>query len=213
VRFKAGLLFIILLFSGPLAAQWSGVALALEDADIRWQFDQGKRNVNLSGIGFQFEEATATGLRVGLKFKQSSLRVAADQNSVAQKFDAQSLGLYLRESVELGYNLSLHGQFTFLLNNGNRVGNDVIETIEWTETQLEIGVGFKYSLVRITPYLIYFDFDGDISGASGTSIFNLADPVVRGVKLDYFLEKTAYIRLAIQSGDRSGGYLSFVREY
>lgn len=213
MRFKSVSLFFLLLFSSPLAAQWSGLALTLEDADLRWQFDQGKRNANLSGIGFQFEEAADTGLRVGLKFKHLSLRVAAGQNSAAQKFDAQALGLYLRQPVELGHNLSLHGQFTFLFNNGNRIGNDVIEEIEWTETQLEIGLGFKYSLVRITPYLIYFDYDGDISGASGTDIFGLADPVVRGVKLDYFLEKTAYIRLAIQSGDRSGGYLSFAREY
>ena len=66
--------------------------------------------------------------------------------------------------------------------------------------------------LRIAPYAIYQDVDGDISGG-GTEVFEPDEPLTQGVRFDYFVEDTAFVRFEFVAGGRSGGYLSFVRRY
>jgi hypothetical protein len=63
------------------------------------------------------------------------------------------------------------------------------------------------------PFAAWSDVDGDISGGEGASVFELEDPVTRGIRFDLFVEHTAFVRLEFVDGSRSGGYLVFARRY
>jgi len=165
-----GLLLLLLLgllsgYSRVVLADWTGVMVTLEDDSTDWLFAGGNRQARSSRIRFMVEEKTAAALRVGVDIGHLSLRVVDPATSLAEKYDAQSLGAYLRLPLALGEHFSLDSLFTYRYNNGS--GNDNLAPldIEWSEANLQIGIGVTVASFRITPFAAYASIDGDVSGS------------------------------------------------
>lgn len=209
-----GLLLLLGLQSGNANAEWTGVSLNLGNTDVDWEFRDETREAQISELSFQIEERTASGLAVGASIGYMDLRVVADTDIATRKFDGQFLGIYLRQDYPVTDNMSLHGGFGFRYSSGNESGDsDIDSDIDWTETGFEFGIGFRVVNLRIMPFVAWSDVDGDISGEGGTSIFELEDPLTRGIRFDLFVERTAFVRLEFVDGSRTGGYLVFARRY
>ncbi len=209
-------LFLLLGVCVNLAqANWTGVELSLSNTDSDWDFDGDTRESQVDQISLQIEEKTNSGTRIGATFGHLSLRLVADNPSDTRKFDAQFLGVYLRQPVALTDSIELHGQLNLRYATGreNDSDDDDRADIDWSEIDLQFGLGWRFAQFRIMPFVTYSDIDGDIDDDLGTRIFELDDPVSRGVALDYFVDKTAFLRLEIYQGNRSGGYLTFARRY
>lgn len=194
-------------------AYWTGVELSLANTDSDWDFDGETREAQFSQISLQVEDKAETGLRVGASLGQSSLRVVADDPADTRKFDSQFLAIYLRQPIELTESFALYAQLNLRYNTGQDNNQEETADIGWSETELQLGASVRFSHFRITPFVTYSDIDGDVEDDSGTQIFELEDPVSNGVALDYFVDSTAYVRLEIFGGNRSGGILSFARRY
>ena len=210
-------LLLLLFFSSLASAEWSGVSLEIGETDSDWKFDDDVREAQISEINFQVEEQIDTGLTFGASIGYFDMRVVPDSDSAAQtmKFDGQYLGMSIRQPFEISEHISLHGLFSIRYTTGNESGADDEEDekdIDWTQSSFELGLNLRFSRLRISPYAIYQDVDGDISGG-GTEVFELDEPLTQGVRFDYFTEDTGFVRFEFVTGGRSGGYLSFVRRY
>lgn len=209
-----GLLLLLGLLAGTANADWSGISLNLGNTDADWKFRDENREAQISEISFQIEERTDSGLSVGASIGYMDLRVVGDTDIASRKFDGQFFGVYLRQDYSITDNMSLHGIFGFRYSSGNESGNSELDSnIDWTETGVELGIGFRFANLRIMPFAGWSDVDGDISGDDGTSVFELEDPVTHGIRFDLFVEQTAFVRLEFVDGGRSGGYLVFARRY
>ena len=210
-------LLLLLLFSSLVSAEWTGVALEIGETDSDWKFEDDIREAQVSEINFQIEEKIETGLTFGAISGYFDMRVIADSDSAAEtlKFDGQYLGLYIRQPLPISKHVSFHGLFSIRYANGTESGADEEDDekdIDWTQSSFELGLNLRFSRLRIAPYAIYQDVDGDISGG-GTEVFEPDEPLTQGVRFDYFVEDTAFVRFEFVTGGRSGGYLSFVRRY
>lgn len=208
-------LLLLLLFSSLASAEWTGVSLEIGETDSDWKFEDDVREAQISEINFQVEEKIDTGLTFGASIGYFDTRVVADSDSAAEtmKFDGQYLGLYIRQPLPISKRLSFHGLFSIRYTSGTESGADDDEkNIDWTQSAFELGFNLRFSKLRISPFAIYQDVDGDISGG-GTDVFELDEPMTQGVRFDYFVEDTAFVRFEFVTGGRSGGYLSFVRRY
>lgn len=210
-------LLLLLLFSSLVSAEWTGVALEIGETDSDWKFEDDIREAQISEINFQIEEKIETGLTFGASIGYFDMRVIADSDSAAEtlKFDGQYLGLYIRQPLPISKHVSFHGLFSIRYASGTESGaddEDDEQDIDWTQSAFELGLNLRFSRLRIAPYAIYQDVDGDISGG-GTEVFELDEPLTQGVRFDYFVEDTAFVRFEFVTGGRSGGYLSFVRRY
>jgi hypothetical protein len=211
---RCGLLLLLGLHCGNAGAEWSGISLNLGNTDVDWAFRDENREAQISEISFQIEDRTSSGLAVGANIGYMDLRVVADTDIATRKFDGQFVGIYLRQDYSITDNLSLHGIFGFRYSSGNESGDsDIDSDIDWTETGVELGIGFRFVNLRIMPFAAWSDVDGDISGEDGTSVFELEDPLTTGIRFDLFVEPTAFVRLEFVDGNRTGGYLVFARRY
>ena len=211
---RCGLLLLLGLQPGIANADWSGISLNIGDTDVDWKFRDENRKAQISEISFQIEDRTDSGLAVGANIGYMDLRVVADTDIATRKFGGQFFGIYLRQDYSITKNLSLHGIFGFRYASGNESGDpDISSDISWSETGLELGIGFRFVNVRIMPFAAWNNVDGDISGDDGTSVFELEDPLTRGIRFDLYVEQTAFVRLEFVDGSRSGGYLVFARRY
>ena len=208
-------LLLLLCYSGLVNAQWTGVALELGNFDSDWEFENDTREAQISEISFQIEEKTASNLTVGATFGYVDLRVVVDSDSAAQtrKFDGEFIGIYLRQPFRINDNISLHGAFSIRYTSGRESGaDDDRAEIDWTQSVFELGVSLRYANLRITAYTAYHDIDGDIN-ADSTDVFEMDETLSHGLRFDYFVEKTAFIRFEFVSGGFEGGYIHFVRRY
>ena len=123
------------------------------------------------------------------------------------------LQVYLRQELRINDTVSLHGLFNYSYNNGDDNDEDDRAEIDWTEASFQIDASLRFENLRVSPFVARYDIDGDTSDDSGTEVFEMDDPVSHGIRFDYFVEPTAFIRLVIQSGGRAGGYLIFARRY
>lgn len=211
---RCGLLLLFGLQAGIANADWSGISLKIGDTDADWKFRDENREAQVSEISFQIEDRTNSGLAVGANIGYMDLRLVADTDIATRKFDGQFFGIYLRQDYSITDNLSLHGIFGFRYATGDESGDSVINSdISWSETGLELGIGFRFVNLRIMPFVAWDSVDGDISGDVGTSVFELDDPVTQGIRFDLYVERTAFVRLEFVDGSRRGGYLVFARRY
>lgn len=216
VRFK--LLLILFLYAGLAEADLTGITLELANVDSDWKFDNGVREAQINSIAFQIEEKTATGLSVGGGIGYLDMRVVGDSSTDTRKFDGEYLQVYLRQEIRISESISLHGLFNYSYNSGrDNSGRDNDETdrvdIDWNEASLQIDASVRFANFGITPFAAYYDIDGDITDNDGTEVFEMDDPVSHGIRFDYYLEPTAFIRIVFQSGGKAGGYLTFARRY
>ncbi len=212
MRFK--LLVLLFLYAGLAQADWTGVELELADFNSDWKFDDSVRKAQISSLGFRIEEKTDTGLSVGGGIGYVSMRVVADSSANTRKFDAEYLQVYLRQELRVSESISLHGLFNYSYNTGSDDDNDAdLADINWSQASFQIDASLRFANFRIAPFAAYYDIDGDISDDTGTEVFEMDDPVSHGIRFDYYLEPTAFIRIEFQSGGQSGGYLTFARRY
>jgi len=211
VRFK--LLVLLCVYAGLAKADWTGVALEFANVDSDWKFDNGLREAQINSISFQIEEKTPSGLSVGGGIGYISMRVGGDSSASTRKFDAEYLQVYLRQEIRISESISLYGLFNYSYNTGS--DNDITDRaeIDWSEASFQVDASIRFANLRITPFAAYYDIDGDISDDNGTAVFEMDDPVSHGIRFDYYLEPTAFIRFVFQSGGQAGGYLTFVRRY
>ena len=206
-------IFLIFAWHGSASADMTGVAFEISDMDSDWKFADGTRAAKTNSLSLQIEESTASGLTVGGGIGYLTMRVGGDSTTPSTKFEAEYLQVYLRQDFRLGESTAIEG----LLSYGYHTGRENTETdraeIEWSQVALEIGLSFQVNNLRITPFVGYANVDGDISGTEGSGAFELEDPFNQGVRFDVFVETTAFIRIQLQTGSQSGGYLSFVRRY
>ena len=183
------------------------------DGETDLKFDASIRRAQTGSISFRIEEATAGGLRVGVHLGHMSVRLDGDTFAETRRYDAQSIGIYLYQPVQLSDAISMHGGVDFRFASGNDDSREDIAEIDWSEVSFNFGLGLRFGSYRIEPYVIYTDIDGDISDATGTQVFELDEAVTTGIRLDYFVEKTGFVRLDFFSGGSEGVSLAFVRRY
>ena len=211
VRFK--LLILFFLYAGLAEAEWTGVALDIANYDSDWQFDSGVREAQITSISFRIEEKLEPGLIVGGGIGYFDMTVRGNSGASAQDFDGQYLEIYLHQPFPVSERISIHGAFAYRYYSGDNSGGDEREDIDWNEVSLQIGVGVRFAHLRITPFVAYYNIDGDISDDSDTGSFENDDSVSQGVSFDYFADDSGYIRLELRTGYQSGGYIGFVRRY
>ena len=204
---------LLCLFCNFAAAGWTGVSVTLGESTSDWQFGGEKREARSGWIALQIEEKSASELRIGASIGHSTLRVAASSPLNTQKFDTQFVGVYLRQPIRLSDHISLEGLFSYHYNSGRN--NDEMNSFEvdWSETRLQLGLSARFANIRITPFVAYNHVDGDIDSSAGIEIFELDEPQSSGIRFDYLLEPSAFVRFEFQSGANEGGFLSFVRQY
>lgn len=200
--------------SNAIAAPWSGVSLNIEDYSTDWNFQTLERTADIRHLNINMEEKTTTDLSIGVNIGQMSLRIY-DKFTAAntQKFDLATLGLYLRWPLILSDHLFIQSRLSYQYNSGEDTNITDPSKLEWDEFEFLLGLGIRWQSVRITPFATYFNLDGDISNSSGTQLFESVEEVSPGIRFDYFVDPTAYVRLQIMGGSKEGAYLIFAREY
>lgn len=211
VRFK--LLILLCLYTGLVEAESTGVGIDIANFDSDWKFDSGVREARITSISFQLEEKFEPGLVAGGAIGYFDMRVRGDSSVESQDFDGQFLELYLHQPFPVSESIELHGRLGFRYYSGDDNSGTERADIDWTETNLQVGVGVRFSNLRVTPFVAYYNIDGDISDDIGTGDFENDDSVSQGVSLDYFVDSSAYIRVEARTGYQEGGYLSFARRY
>ncbi|MDH5354587.1 MAG: hypothetical protein OEY09_09105 [Gammaproteobacteria bacterium] len=199
----------------PLAkAEWSGVSLSLNEVNSDWLFESGRRNAEISRLDLQFEEKTPSGLGVGANIGQITTRVS-DLNGPrnTRKFDGSYLGVYLRYPVPLGEFFSLHSKLAYQYHSATQIDSSVYNQIETRDIGVELGLSGRFSNLRVTAFAAYNDVSGDISGDTGTEIFENEESVSSGISFDLFVESSGYIRLRMTRGEQDSASLSFAREF
>ncbi|MGB5327904.1 MAG: autotransporter outer membrane beta-barrel domain-containing protein [Gammaproteobacteria bacterium] len=209
---RVKLLILLLLYAGLVEAEWAGALIEIANYDADWKFDNDVREARITSISFQLEEKFETGLRAGGGFGYFDMRLDGNDGD-AEDFDGQYLQLYLRQPWSINETVSLYGLFDYRYNSGDSRGGGERADIDWNEVSLHIGARLRFSDYRITPFVAYFHIDGDTSGDGGSGDFENDDSATQGIKFDFIIEDTGFIRLEARTGYQSGGFLSFGRRY
>ena len=213
---RYSLAFILVFYAGLANALWTGVAMEMGSADSDWDFSASTREAQISELSFRVEEKTNGELRVGASIGILDMRLLGDTPALTQKFSGEFIGVYLRLPVQLSQRISLHGQLNLGYHSGRESGvadGDNRTYLDWSEYQVQLGLSLRFGNFRIIPYAAYTDIDGDTSDDTMTTIFELDEAQSQGVRFDYYVEESAFIRLEFITGSHAGGYLTFARQY
>jgi len=205
-------LFFLLLLPFPVMAGWTGLGAFIGQGDSDWLFSQGVQNADIGYYGLRIEENTEAEIRVGVSAGQFDLRLQDRDAAIAEKYNGQFLSFYLRWPVMLTRSLKFHTLLSYRYNLGTKVKSEITE-INWSEISLDMGVSLQLGRLSLRPYLNVRRIDGDITSDTSTLLFELDTATSYGLKLDYHVERTAYIRLQGSSGSHNLMMVSFVREY
>jgi hypothetical protein len=208
-----GLLLLLLGFTGLAKAEFTGVAFELSDTKSDWEFSESIRETKITSLTLQIEERTESGFSVGAGIGFMTIRVDGNEQVETQKFDGEYLEIYLRQDFSISESFSLDALLNYGFYSGDENTSSDRDDISWNQLGLEFGASFQHSNLRITPFVSYTDVDGDISGDDPTETFSLEDEIGYGLRLDFFTESTAFVRLQLQTGSHNGGYINFVRRY
>lgn len=198
----------------PANAEWSGVSVSISEVDSDWLFENTRRNAVISRLDLQFEEKTSSGLGVGVNIGQATTRISnhsGPRDTI--KFDGRYFGIYLRHSIPMGEILSLQSKLTYQYHSAVQIDSDISNEIETREIGVELGLSGRIGNLRITPFVIYRDVRGDISGDPGTEVFENEASASTGINFDLFVEHDGYIRLRLTSGEQESVSLSFARGF
>ena len=196
-------------------ADWTGISASVDEIESDWIFENNKRSADTTRLNLQFEERTRAGLGVGANIGRLTTRisnVSGPRDTV--KFDASYFGVYLRYPIQLGEYFTLQSRLGYQYHSGSGTDSDTTDDeIEWREVDLEIGLSGRFANLRITPFAVYSDIDGDISDDTGTNSFENDEDVSAGLSLDIFLDPTSFVRLRFTSGEQDSAALIFAREF
>lgn len=208
-----GLLLLSLGFTGLVKAEFTGVAFELADTRSDWAFSDSIRESKITSLTLQIEERTESGFSVGAGIGFMTIRVDGNEQVETTKFDGEYLEIYLRQDFSISESFSLEALLNYGFYAGDENTSSDRDDINWNQLGFEFGASFQHANIRITPFASYTDVDGDISGDDPTETFSLEDEIGYGLRLDFFTESTAFVRLQLQTGSHNGGYLTFVRRY
>ena len=190
-----------------------GIRVSIEESEVDWSFDSGTREARITRLGFEYEERLDTGSLLGFGLGYSDISLRREGNNPSKSLTGEYLELFLRHPFELSDNLSLLTRFNYRYNTADGTDDDETADIDWSEISLATGLALRFSHFRFTPFARFHYLDGDFDSDTGGGTFDIDDPASVGVRLDYFTEPTAYVRLTVESGDYSGIYFTFAREY
>ena len=211
MRFK--FLILLVLYSGFVNADLSGVAFDISDSDSDWKTENDIRQVRSTELSFRIEETTKPGLRIGASIGQVNLRVDGDASTSDYDFDTQFLSIHLRQPFQLNEVWGIFAGLDYKFQSGDDNDEENEADISWTEIGFYLGTSLKFSHIRISPLVTFRSVDGDVNDDFGGFDFELDDPMSAAIRFDYFTEKTAFVRLEIQTGNSEGVLLSFAAEY
>ena len=210
----AVLFFFLFAGHGAAVAETTGVALIISDLDSDWDFSDGTRSAKSNSISLQIEQRAASGLTVGGSIGYQSFRLDGDSTTSSSKFDAENLEIFLRQEFSLSESTAIQGLVSYGYYTGRETSDDESADVDWSQVAVEIGMSFRLNSLKIMPFVGYVDVDGDITGSEeGDGSFELEDPLIQGVNFDIYVEPTGFVRIRLQTGSQSGGYLSFERRY
>jgi hypothetical protein len=210
----AVLFFFLFAGHGAAVAETTGVALIISDLDSDWDFSDGTRSAKSNSISLQIEQRAASGLTVGGSIGYQSFRLDGDSTTSSSKFDAENLEIFLRQEFSLSESTAIQGLVSYGYYTGRETSDDERADVDWSQVAVEIGMSFRLNSLKIMPFVGYVDVDGDITGSEeGDGSFELEDPLIQGVNFDIYVEPTGFVRIRLQTGSQSGGYLSFERRY
>ena len=114
--------------------------------------------------------------------------------------------------------LSLHSGLSYRYHLGEKSAVLDSASSELTEISLhefafELGVSLQAGLLSVRPFVSLSRLDGDITSTRALRIITRDESLSRGLMLDYFVERSAYIRLRAVAGAYRTMQISFVREY
>jgi len=195
-------------------AAWSGVSLSLDEVEADWIFDGAPRRTETTRIGLRYTETAASGLVVGARVGRLTSRLGPGPGvPLTEKYDAGFLGLSLHYPVRFGEHLRFYGELAYQYHSGDRIDLAASERIEWRDFSIELGLSGEFGGVRVTPFAVYSDSEGDISGEPGTRGFSSRETVSAGLELDWFVEQGGLIRLRLLDGAEQSAGLGLVREF
>ena len=90
---------------------------------------------------------------------------------------------------------------------------DVQIDIDWSEVALQFGASLRISNIDIAPFAVTYHVDGDISEPGSVEVFEGSGETSYGIRFDYYVDPTAFVRLEFRAGEKAGGYLGFARRY
>ncbi len=204
----------LLLVIPNVYAVWTGISASINEVESVWLFESSERNASITRLNMHLEERTSYGLGVGANIGQLTARlsnISGPQNTV--KFDASYFGVYLRYPVPLGEHFLLQSRLGYQYNSGTQYGSDDEDAIEWREFDFELGFAARFGNVRVTPFVVYSNVSGDISGDTGTDTFENDEGVSAGLSFDLFVEPTGFMRLRLTRGEQDAAALIFAREF
>jgi len=201
------------LYSGLVNAEWSGIAFDISSSESDWNIENSLRQVRGAELSLRAEETTAPGLRIGGSIGQASLRIDVDASVADYDFDTRFVSINLRQPFKLNETWGLFAGMNYKFQSGSDSNEMNQADISWSEIEFYFGTSLRLSYFRISPLVIFQSVDGDISDDFGSYDFELDDPVSAAIRFDYFVEKTAFVRLEFQTGNSEGILLSFARQY
>lgn len=205
-------LFALLLVAFSSAFGWSGIGAFLGQRNSDWTFAAGRQHADIDVYGLQIEDRTQSPLRVGASAGQFDLRLQPSENALAERYSGKFLSLFLRLPQPLGDQWKLHSLLRYQYHLGDKALRES-EQISWSEVSLQLGLSLQLGRLSLQPYGFLRSIDGDISTPSQTRLFEHELSSGYGLKLDYYVEPTAYIRFLGSSGAVEAVSISFVRQY
>ena len=211
-------LLLLLLLSSPGWAAWTGMAAFVGQRDSDWRLSGAERQMSSHYYGLHIEEKSQTELRVGASGGQFSVRLLNPlEPSAAERFDGRFISLYLRLPQRLSSTLGLQALLSYRYNRGERfaepVTDGLISQLSWNELDLELSLSLQLGLLSLRPYISLSAIDGDVASSAALRIIERDESLSRGLKLDYSVERSAYVRFQASSGATQVMQISFVREY
>ena len=199
--------------SMPVAAEVSGLRVYIAENEVDWNFDDVKREADITELSFQIEEQIDTGTRLGAGLGYLNVSLRGEEGFETRRFDAQFIEFFMRHPFMLTESLELNTKFNYRYNTGDDDDDDDSANIDWSEAGIELGIGIQFSRMKMTPYAAYRYLDGDLDADSGSESFDLDDRVSGGLRLDLYVDNSSYVGVALESGDYSRFYLTFATEY
>ncbi|MCK5662372.1 MAG: hypothetical protein KAI17_02750 [Thiotrichaceae bacterium] len=196
----------------PLMAGWSGIAAFAGQSESDWLQQSTLIQANIYFYGLRIEEKTQSELRIGARAGQFDLRFLDLIDETAEKYYGQFLSLYLRWPIALTDQVKFHTSLRYQLNHGENSVEMNDAEINWSEVSVNAGLSFKLGELALRPFINFHAIDGDTSSAIETRIFEQNGNSSYGLILDFFIERTAFIRLMATTGSNQALLLSFARE-
>ncbi len=193
-------------------AGWTGITAFIGQSESDWLQVSTLSQVNIDFYGLGIEEKTQGDLRVGARAGQFDLRLFDLYDATAEKYNGQFMSLYLRWPISLTKQVKFHTQVNYQLNLGEKtIGLDNAE-INWSEVSVNAALSLRLGLLSLRPFINLHSIDGDISSITETRIFKQNENSSYGLMMDYFVERSAFVRLMVSNGSNQAMLLSFVRE-